>query len=93
MKLLRQILWDFFSSFRFRIYLYVSQLPGLLEKFMAVSDSATFRAMFTDPLKVSIEDMAKYQEMVEQTIDMDAVDKGDFLVNAEFDEELKSKFN
>lgn len=45
--------------------------------------------MFTDPLNEFIKDMNKFQQMVEQTIDLDSAEKGDFLVRSEFDDELK----
>jgi len=49
------------------------------------------KAMITDPLKELIEDMDKFQQLVEQTIDLDAAEKGDFMVNPGFADDLKSK--
>lgn len=48
--------------------------------------------MFTDPLNEFIKDMNKFQQMVEQTIDLDSAEKGDFLVRSEFDDELKGTY-
>lgn len=66
-------------------------LPGLIEKLNSVSDVPAVKAMFLDPLKQYLEEMDKFQQMAEQTIDLDAADKGDFFVKPEFDEELKGR--
>ena len=34
-------------------------------------------------------DFAKYMELIETTVDLDAVDGNDFLIKAEFDDGLK----
>lgn len=70
----------------------MQHLPTLLEKLESVSDVAAMKAMFSDPLKEQLEEMDKFQQMVEQTIDLEAVEKNEFLVKPEFDDELKGKF-
>ena len=47
--------------------------------------------MFCEDLKITLGDLDNFQQMVEQTIDLDAVEKGDFLVKAEYDDDLKCK--
>jgi DNA mismatch repair protein MSH2 len=64
-------------------------LPSFLEKLNTFSNIPAVKAMFLDALKEYIEEMDKFQQMVDQTIDLDAADRGDFLVKAEFDDELK----
>lgn len=64
-------------------------LPALVEKLSEFSKVPAVNAMFLEPLKEQLEAMDKFQQMVEQTIDLDAADKGDFFVKAEFDDELK----
>lgn len=64
-------------------------MPALLEKLNSATNVPAMKAMFNDPLKEHIEEMDKFQQMVEQTIDLDAADQGDFFVKPEFDEELK----
>ena len=67
-------------------------LPALVEKLNSVSNVTAINAMFIEPMKENLEEMDKFQQMVEQTIDLDAADKGEFLVKPEFDDELKGPF-
>lgn len=76
----------------YKIYMCVSHLPTLLEQFYNVNVVA-LKTMFSDPLSELIKDMDKFQQMIEQTIDLDSAEKGDFLVKAEFDDELKELKN
>ena len=76
-----------------RIYLCGNHLPTILEQLSNSSDTAAMKALIIDPLKEFIEDLDKFQQMVEQTIDLDAADKGDFMVKPDFDEELKGTYN
>lgn len=52
--------------------------------------------MFISPLKEVAEDMAKYQEMITSTLDLEQISKGYYLIKAEFSEdltELKNSLN
>lgn len=69
----------------------ISHLPRLLEQLSNINVIA-LKTMFSDPLSELIKDMDKFQQMVEQTIDLDSAEKGDFLVRAEFDDELKGTY-
>lgn len=81
---------DFIDSLvNCRIYLCVSYLPVLLELLSSGEVTPIMNAMFVEPLRELISDMDKYQQMVEQTIDIEAAQKNDFLVRADFDEDLK----
>lgn len=73
----------------FRVYQCMTHMPNLLEKLNTASSIPAIKAMFIDPLKEHIEEMDKFQQMVEQTIDLDAADQGEFFVKPEFDEDLK----
>ncbi|XP_050584471.1 DNA mismatch repair protein Msh2 isoform X1 [Bombus affinis] len=76
----------------YKIYMCISHLPRLLEQLSNINVIA-LKTMFSDPLSELIKDMDKFQQMVEQTIDLDSAEKGDFLVRAEFDDELKELKN
>lgn len=85
------VLIIFCCHFCFRIYMCMSHLPILVEQISNINTIA-LKTMFTDPLSEFIKDMDKYQQMVEQTIDLDAAERGDFLVRPEFDNELKGNY-
>ncbi|CAK9806196.1 DNA mismatch repair protein Msh2 [Anthophora quadrimaculata] len=72
----------------YKIYMCMSHLPSLIEQFSNINTVA-LKTMFVDPLNELIKDMDKFQQMVEQTIDLDAAGTGDFLVKPEFDDTLK----
>ena len=79
----------------YKIYTSMSHLPNIIEQ-LSNANVAALKAMVTDPLTELIKDMDKFQQMVEQTVDLEAAEKGDFLVRPEFDkelEELKSTMN
>jgi len=73
-----------------RIYLCVSYLPKLLEQLSSEENVTALKTMIIDPLKELIDDMDKFQQLVEQTIDLDAAEKGDFMVNPGFADDFKS---
>lgn len=77
----------------FRIYLCVSYLPKLLEQLAPEANQAALKALIVDPLKELVEDMDKFQQLVEQTIDLDAAEKGDFMVNSGFRDDFKGIYN
>lgn len=66
----------------------MSHLPNIIEQ-LSSANVAALKAMCTDPLTELIKDMDKFQQMVEQTVDLEAAEKGDFLVRPEFDKELE----
>jgi len=65
-------------------------LPKLLEQLLLEKNVTALNTMIIEPLKELIEDMDKFQQLVEQTIDLDAAEKGDFMVNPGFADDLKS---
>lgn len=73
----------------FRIYLCVSYLPKLLEQLVPEINVTALNALIMEPLKELIEDMDKFQQLIEQTIDLDAAGKGDFMVNPGFADDFK----
>jgi len=76
-----------------RIYQVIQDLPLL--KTSLESDNGKYKDIiqekFVQPISEIIIDLEKYSDMVEQTIDLEAVDDNEYLIKAEFDKELLSK--
>jgi DNA mismatch repair protein MSH2 len=75
-----------------RIYQAIKKLPDLVET-LSYSSNKTLNSVITNPLKEFINDMSKYQAMIEETIDFNLVERGEFLIKSEFDEELQKMRN
>ncbi|XP_053605013.1 DNA mismatch repair protein Msh2 isoform X2 [Plodia interpunctella] len=73
----------------YKIYQAIKRLPSLLQC-LASADNATVHSSLSEPISELSADLDKFQQMVEATIDMDAVDRGDFLVKPSFDDQLQS---
>ncbi|XP_026318795.1 DNA mismatch repair protein Msh2 isoform X2 [Hyposmocoma kahamanoa] len=73
----------------YRIYQAINRLPSLLQC-LAEADNSTVHSSLTEPISELNEDLSKFQQMIETTVDMDAVDRGDFLVKPSFDEQLQN---
>ena len=67
----------------------MTAMPAMVEKLDSIASVASVKAMILDPLKENLEEMDKFQQMAEQTIDLDEANHGEYLVNSEFDDELK----
>ena len=63
-----------------------------MEEYSSSEPHPTIRDVLIDPFKEHLRDMEKFQEMIVSTLDLDLVDKGEFLVKPCFDEDLQSKF-
>ncbi|KAL1131589.1 hypothetical protein AAG570_011203, partial [Ranatra chinensis] len=77
----------------YRIYQGVLRIPQLvecLEEYCENGKNSTVTTVLIEPLKEHLGDMEKYREMMVSTLDMSLVDKGEFLVKAEFDEDLQN---
>jgi hypothetical protein len=72
-----------------RIYQAVGRMPHLLQCLGGHDDCPALRCMFIEPLTDLLGDMHRFQDMVESTLDMDQVDRGEFLVKPSFDDDLK----
>ncbi|KAJ2951082.1 hypothetical protein O0L34_g5462 [Tuta absoluta] len=73
----------------YKIYQAINRLPSLLQC-LASADHPTVHSSLAEPISELNEDLQKFQQMVEATLDMDAVDRGDYLVKPSFDEQLQS---
>nr|XP_026489789.1 DNA mismatch repair protein Msh2 [Vanessa tameamea] len=73
----------------YRIYQAINRLPALLQC-LAEANDATLHSSLAEPIAELNNDLEKYQQMIEATVDMDAVERGDYLVKPSFDEQLQS---
>ncbi|XKL61911.1 hypothetical protein PGB90_001744 [Kerria lacca] len=76
----------------YRVYQGISKLPSLIKTLKSCDDGNphhTLQSAFISTLEEQYQDMAKFQEMMESTLDMSLVDRGEFLIRPEFDEELQ----
>lgn len=76
----------------FRIYQAIQKLPDLVQT-LSSSNNQTMNSVITMPLNELVNDMNKYQAMIEQTIDFNLVDRGEFLIQSGFDDELQEMRN
>lgn len=79
----------------FKIYQVIVRLPGILNCLQSLSNVAVNNVL-AGPIKDIFEDLINFKNMVEETIDLNEVDKGEFLIKASFDpklQELKEKLD
>ncbi|PSN55331.1 DNA mismatch repair protein Msh2 [Blattella germanica] len=69
----------------YRIYQAVSRLPQLVKALEGHEECTSLRGMFIDPINDLVNDMQRFQDMVESTIDMEQVDRGEFLLRNTMD--------
>ncbi|ETN45371.1 DNA mismatch repair protein msh-2 [Cyphellophora europaea CBS 101466] len=75
-----------------RAYQVVIRLPGFIEAFETVVDEqyqVPLEHMYTSKLKNLSSSLGKLAEMVETTVDLDALDRHEFIIKPEFDESLR----
>lgn len=75
-----------------RIYQAVQKLPDLVET-LSNSDNKTLNSVISTPLKELVNDMNNYQAMIKETIDFKLVERGEFLIQSGFDDELQEMRN
>ncbi|KAL4232768.1 MutS-like protein [Mactra antiquata] len=74
----------------YRVYQAIDKMPYLLEA-LEKSDGAhksLLMEIFTNPMKELLMDFSKFQDMVETTVDLDQVEKHEFVIKADFDDKL-----
>ena len=75
-----------------RAYQVVIRLPGFIGALESVMDEQykdPLDAEYTSKLNSYIASLAKLQEMVETTVDLDALDNHEFIIKPEFDDSLR----
>ncbi|XP_078619474.1 DNA mismatch repair protein Msh2-like [Branchiostoma floridae x Branchiostoma japonicum] len=75
----------------YRVYQALNIIPHLTEALEkhAGSHRSLLMELFSNPIKELLYDFRKFQEMVETTMDMDRVDKHEFVIKPDFDDNLK----
>ncbi|CAH1176302.1 unnamed protein product [Phaedon cochleariae] len=71
----------------YRIYQTLNNIPSIVQVLRHIENKCV-RDILINPLNEILQDMENYQAMIEQTIDMELVDRGEFLVKCSFDDEL-----
>ncbi|KAJ7089358.1 muts domain V-domain-containing protein [Mycena belliarum] len=76
-----------------RVYQVVLQLPGLIKVLGNVQTeseeySALIEELYLVPFRGFQENLEKYAEMVEQTIDLEELDRHNYVIKSEYDERL-----
>lgn len=75
-----------------RMYQVVIRLPGFIEAFESVMDETYKDALdeaYTGKLRDLSNKLGKLAEMVETTIDLDALDRHEFIIKSEYDDRLR----
>lgn len=75
-----------------RAYQVAIRLPGLIGTFEGVMDEiykTALDAEYTDKLRSYSDSFSKLQEMVETTVDLEALDNHEFVIKSEFDDGLR----
>jgi DNA mismatch repair protein MSH2 len=76
-----------------RAYQVVIRLPGFLGTFEGVMDEKyrdPLDAAYTTKLRELSDSLVKLQEMVETTVDLDALDNHEYIIKPEFDDSLRT---
>lgn len=76
-----------------RAYQVVIRLPGFIGTLEGVIDEqyqVPLDAEYTSKLRGLSDSLAKLQEMVETTVDLDALDRHEFIIKPEFDDSLRT---
>ena len=76
-----------------RAYQVVIRIPGFIGTFEGVMDEQykdPLDAEYTSKLIECSENLAKLQELVETTVDLDALDRHEFIIKPEFDKSLRT---
>lgn len=74
------------------MYAGILKLPLLIQTLKSSNGGnphSTLQNVFISVLEELVNDMSKYRELIETTLDLSLVDKGEFLIKAEFDEDLQ----
>ena len=74
----------------YKLYQCINRLPLLCESLAKYEGehSSTLDAVFITPFQELINDLSKFQEMIETTVDLEQAGQGEYVIKPDFDEEL-----
>ncbi|XP_017477150.1 PREDICTED: DNA mismatch repair protein spellchecker 1 isoform X1 [Rhagoletis zephyria] len=76
----------------FRVYQVVLRTPRIVNTLLSL-EHATVKNVLCDAMKSYLEDLSGFKQLVEQVVDFEAIEAGDYLVKASFDEQLQDMKN
>lgn len=71
----------------FRIYQVILRTPKVINALRSL-ENATIQSVICEPMQNYMEDLSGLKQMVEQVMDFDAIETGEYLVKASFDSDL-----
>ncbi|KAJ8980096.1 hypothetical protein NQ317_008557 [Molorchus minor] len=71
----------------YRVYQTIKFVPSLVKNLQNLENKCA-KHMLIHPMGDILTDLQNYEQMIEQTIDLESVDNGEYLVNYSFDENL-----
>ncbi|XP_039452393.1 DNA mismatch repair protein spellchecker 1 [Culex pipiens pallens] len=72
----------------YRLYQVVLRIPIVLRLLESIENTA-MRSIVLDPMKDTLGDLKMFKSMVEQILDLTAIERGEYLVKPTFDDQLK----
>lgn len=72
----------------YRLYQVVNRVPKTISLLQDL-ECPTVNSVICDPIKDILSELSMFKQMVEQIIDIDSIEKGEFLIKASFDDQLQ----
>ncbi|XP_053958336.1 DNA mismatch repair protein spellchecker 1 [Anastrepha ludens] len=72
----------------FRVYQVILRTPRIVNTLLSL-EHATVKNVLCDAMKSYLEDLSGLKQLVEQVVDFEAIEAGDYLVKSSFDEQLQ----
>ncbi|XP_055634998.1 DNA mismatch repair protein spellchecker 1 [Toxorhynchites rutilus septentrionalis] len=72
----------------FRLYQIILRIPKILH-ILSTLENTAIRSIIYSPMKDTLGDLKLFKSMVEQVLDLEAVERGEYLVKHTFDDRLK----
>lgn len=73
----------------YKVYQSLNHISTLMDKLSDIAEVSAVQNLIIKPLERLLEESSGFQDMVKQTIDLEAAQNGEFFVTAEFDGDLK----